>query len=84
MKFLFSQPTAPRGKFTSQDIYASLIRLGISLLLVLGAWSATDLSAVVGSNGEGIPYLAAVAYSIGNLIQAIAREIQSDQQKDKP
>lgn len=79
---LFSKPTAPRGKFTRQDIISSLIRLGISLLLVLGAWSSTDLTTVLGTDGSGLPYVAAVAYAVGNLIQAIAGEIESDQKSN--
>jgi hypothetical protein len=78
---LFSPPTAPKNKFTKQDLISSLIRLGISLAMVTGIWFSTDLSQVLDVN-EGIPYLAAVAYSVGNLIQAITREIETDQQSN--
>lgn len=82
MKFLFSKPTAPAGKFTTADIVDSLVRLGVALLLTLGVWTSTDLSSVLGMQAETGTYIAAVAYSLGNLIQVIARQVETDQKSD--
>ena len=78
---IFSRPTAPRGKFTRQDLISSLIRLGIALLMATGVWMSTDLSAVLGTGGDGAPYLLAVVYGLGDLIQTIARQAADDQKQ---
>lgn len=79
MNHLFTKPTAPAGKTNKQDLVNSLIRLGIALLMATGVWMSTDLSAVLGTGGDWAPYLLAVVYSVGDLIQTIARQAEDDQ-----
>lgn len=83
MKYLLSKPTAPAGQFTKTDILNSLIRLGVALLLTLGVWTSTDLSSVLGTDMQAGTYLAAFAYSLGDLIQSIARQVEADQKSDQ-